>query len=156
MIFAVLWLIGIAGVPGDLSTWAKWIAWLDPEWVRFVCIVVGVPIMALYVYPRWLDRRLGATMPSDKDRFRSMEHKLYHLSQLTSNPHHYPEIRVIGGKLKEMGIATPPDSEIGNEEGPWKPFLERASVLASFGKIEKARTLAGNTRTRWISRSSRA
>lgn len=145
-IAAVVWLIGIAGMPDDLSTWAKWVAWLDPEWVRFVSIVVGVPIMALYVYPRWLDRRRGATMPSDRDRFRSMQRELYRLSQLTSNPHHYSEIRVIGGILEEMGIATPPASEIGNEEGSWKPFLERASVLASFGRIEKARTLAEDTK----------
>lgn len=143
---AVVWLIGIAGMPDDLSTWAKWVAWLDPEWVRFVSIVVGVPIMALYVYPRWLDRRRGATMPSDRDRFRSMQQELYRLSRLTSNPHHYSEIRVIGGILEEMGIATPPTSEIGNEGGSWKPFLERASVLASFGRIEKARRLAGNTK----------
>ena len=82
-------------------------------------------------------------MPTDKDRFRSMERELHRLSRLTSNPHHYSEIRVIGGILNEMGIATPPTSQIGNEEGPWKPFLERASVLASFGRIEKATTLAG-------------
>ena len=146
MIAAVVWLIGIAGMPDDLSTWSEWVAWLDPGWVRFVSTVVGVPIMALYVYPRWLDRRRGVTMRSDSDRFRSMEHELYRLSRLTSNPHHYSEIRVIGGILEEMGIATPPASEIGNEEGSWKPFLERASVLASFGRIEKARTLAGNTK----------
>ena len=56
MIAAVVWLIGIAGMPDDLSTWSEWVAWLDPGWVRFVSTVVGVPIMALYVYPRWLDR----------------------------------------------------------------------------------------------------
>ena len=145
MIAVAIWLIGIAGMPDDLSTWAKWVAWLDPEWVRSVSIVVGLPIMALYVYPRWLDRRRGAAMPSDRDRFRSMERELYRLSQLTSNPHHYSQIRVISGILNKMGIATPPASEIGNEEGPWKPFLERASVLASFGRIEKARTLVGDT-----------
>ena len=47
MIAVAIWLIGIAGMPDDLSTWAKWVAWLDPEWVRFVSIVVGLPIMAL-------------------------------------------------------------------------------------------------------------
>jgi hypothetical protein len=64
MLAGAVWLIGLAGVPGDLDTWLKVI---DPEWVRFVCIVVGVPVMAFWVYPRWLDRRAARHLASQAE-----------------------------------------------------------------------------------------
>ena len=67
---------------------------------------------------------------------------LHRLSELTSNSHHYREIRAIAFHLTELGISTPDPSEIGCEEEVWKSFLEELGNLAAHGFLTRARKVS--------------
>ena len=62
---------------------------------------------------------------------------------LLANSHHYLEIRSTAFHLTELGISTPDPSEIGYEEGAWKPFLEELGNLAERGLLTRARKRFG-------------
>ena len=79
--------------------------------------------------------------------FSVMAQDLYRLSGLTSNSHHYREIRAIAFHVTELGISTPNLSEIGSGEGAWKPFLEELGNLAAHGLLARARSVYRTTRT---------
>ena len=93
----------------------------------------------------WLTGTVWEWWPPRKARqrkiaeFSTMAPNLYRLSRLTSNSHHYQEIRAIAFHLIELGISTPDPSEIGYEEGAWKSFLEELGNLAVHGLLTRAR-----------------
>ena len=93
----------------------------------------------------WLAGTIWEWWPPRKARqkeiaeFSALTRELYRLSGLTSNPHHYQEIRVIAYHLNELGVSTPDPSEIGDEEGAWQPFLEKLGNFATRGQLAKAR-----------------
>ena len=96
----------------------------------------------------WLTGTVWEWWPPRKARqretaeFSAMAPKLYSLS---INSYHYREIRAIAFHIIELGISTPDLSEIEDEEGAWKPFLEELGNFAARGLLTRARKRFGGT-----------
>jgi len=52
VVSGALALIGLSGIPGDLVTWASWLAYLDSESVRWVMAIVGFAGVMYYLLKR--------------------------------------------------------------------------------------------------------
>lgn len=136
MVAAAVWLIGLAGMPGDLDTWSQWFAWFDWEWVRFICIVVGVPVVGLWWYPRWLKRQ-GVGPPSDaQSRFQALALHLHQLAPRVGDRNTWQGVRLLAFVLDDVGVPTPDPTRIDMR---WQPYLERMGNLAVVGDLETAR-----------------
>ena len=116
LIDALLPIIALAGATGG-SIWLTGTVW---EW--------------------WPPRKARQRKTTE---FSTMASDLCRLSGLTSNPHHYREIRAIAFHLTELGISTPDPSEIWYEKGTRKPFLEELGNLAAHGFLTRARKRLG-------------
>ena len=68
-VMGALNLIGLAGAPDDFTTW---VGWITIEWVRWLLLVMGVPIVGMWVFVEglnWTVRRrkaAGLSTPSEE------------------------------------------------------------------------------------------